>query len=258
VVPGPTGPTGLTGPTGPTGATGAVGATGPTGATGAASVVPGPTGPTGLTGLTGAVGPTGPAGAAGPTGLTGLTGATGPQGNTSWTVAGADQYSSLSGNIGIGTTPSGGYKLEIAGKLKTSGVNESSDVRWKKDILTLDSSLLKILALRGVTYRWRVDEFKDKNFETTPQIGLIAQEVEKILPQLVETDKEGFKAVEYSKIVAVLIEAIKEQQKIIDAQKVGMTKLTNDCDAMKADISAIQSLLQTLVPVEVSAKEKKK
>jgi hypothetical protein len=188
----------------------------------------------------------------------GATGAIGPQGNTSWTVSGIDQYSSLAGNIGIGTTPSGSYKLEVAGKLRTSGVNESSDKRWKKDIFTLDSSLLKVLALRGVSYRWRVDEFKDKNFENTPQIGLIAQEVERILPQLVETDKEGFKAVEYSKIVAVLIEAIKEQQKIIDSQKAGINKLRVDCDAMKADISAIQALLQALVPVGVSSSTQKK
>lgn len=122
-------------------------------------------------------------------------------------------------SVGIGMVPSGTYKVEVNGTLKTTGIKETSDIRWKKNILTLDSALFKLKELRGVSYYWRADEFKDKNFETTPQIGLIAQEVEKIFPQLVGTDKGGFKSVEYSKMVAVLIEAIKEQQKIIEGQR---------------------------------------
>jgi hypothetical protein len=50
-------------------------------------------------------------------------------------------------------------------------------------------------------------------------MGLIAQEVEKVLPEVVDTDEKGYKAVEYTKIIALLIEAMKEQEKKIDGQQ---------------------------------------
>ncbi len=114
--PGPTGATGAAGangatgpqgPTGPTGAAGANGATGPQGPTGAAGAngATGPQGPTGPQGVAGANGATGPQG---PTGANGATGATGPAGgpDNDWTVNGANMYthSSITGNVGIGTS----------------------------------------------------------------------------------------------------------------------------------------------------------
>jgi hypothetical protein len=129
------------------------------------------------------------------------------------------------GNVGIGMVPGGTYKLEVNGLLKTSGVTEISDIRWKKNIVPIDNALTKVMQLRGVTYNWRANEFKDKNFESTTQIGLIAQEVEKIFPELVKTDANGYKSVEYSKVVAILIQAVKEQQTIITNQQEQITDL---------------------------------
>lgn len=111
------------------------------------------------------------------------------------------------------------YDCEINGSFKTQKIYHASDERWKKDIKILDSALTKVLMMNGVQYNWRRDEFPNKNFPTGLQIGLIAQQIEKIAPQLVTTDNEGYKAVEYANMVAFLIEAIKEQQKIIDAQQ---------------------------------------
>jgi hypothetical protein len=129
------------------------------------------------------------------------------------------------GNVGIGMVPGGAYKLEVNGLLKTSGITEVSDIRWKKNINTIDHALTKVMQLRGVTYNWRANEFKDKNFESTTQIGLIAQEVEKVFPELVKTDVNGYKSVEYSKVVAILIQAVKEQQLIIAGQQEQITDL---------------------------------
>ncbi len=56
-------------------------------------------------------------------------------------------------------------------------------------------------------------------------IGLIAQEVEKVLPELVSEDKDGFKGIEYSKLTAVLVEAIKEQQRQIEALSIRVAEL---------------------------------
>ena len=92
-------------------------------------------------------------------------------------------------------------------------INEDSDLRYKKDIKSLLSSLEKISALRGVSYYW-----KDRN-DDGEKIGVIAQEVEKVYPQLVHTDSEGYKSVAYSNLVAPMIEAIKElNQTVVELQ----------------------------------------
>jgi hypothetical protein len=145
--------------------------------------------------------------------------------NTSIATAGFNLNYTGAGNIGIGLVASGTYKLEVNGLLKTSGITEVSDIRWKKNIVPINNALSRVIQLRGVTYNWRADEFKDKNFETTSQIGLIAQEVEKVFPELVKTDANGYKSVEYSKVVAILIQAVKEQQVIITGQQEQITDL---------------------------------
>ncbi|SDM95950.1 Chaperone of endosialidase, partial [Daejeonella rubra] len=165
---------------------------------------------------------------------------------TAWVVSSGNIYNAGT-NVGIGMTPSGSYKFEVNGKVKSTGINETSDVRWKKDILTVENALTKVEALRGVNYNWRTDEFPDKNFETERQLGLIAQEVEKVVPEVVRTDSKGFKTVEYSKLVALLLEAIKDQQKLINKQEADITALKSDADKMgnmQAEIDQIKVLLQ--------------
>jgi hypothetical protein len=112
------------------------------------------------------------------------------------------------GNVGIGYTTTN-YKLDVNGIIRGSNVS-ASDQRWKKDITTLDNSLDKIAALRGVSYEWKRNEFPDKNFSEGTQIGVIAQEIESVFPELVSEDNEGYKSVSYSNLVAPLIEAVKE------------------------------------------------
>jgi cell shape-determining protein MreC len=98
------------------------------------------------------------------------------------------------------------------------------------------------LALRGVNYLWKIEDFPKNNFDTTLQIGFIAQEVEKIVPEVVRTDEKGFKSVEYSKVVALLIEALKEQQKIIEQQKSDISNLKSDAEKIQKDAERIQKL----------------
>jgi hypothetical protein len=122
----------------------------------------------------------------------------------------------FSQNVGIGNTPSSTYRLYVIGNTYTSGTYYSSDKRYKKDIQILNNDLEKIKSLNGVSYKWKQDEYPDMKFEDTEQIGLIAQEVEEIYPQLVIEDENGYKAVDYSRFAPILIEAIKEQQRIIE------------------------------------------
>ena len=68
--------------------------------------------------------------------------------------------------------------------------------------------------LRGVNYFW-----KDENRETSKQVGFIAQEVEKVLPEVVHTNEDGIKSLAYQNMVPVLVEAIKELKAEIDELK---------------------------------------
>ena len=88
------------------------------------------------------------------------------------------------------------------------GRRSCSDLRLKKDIKPLKSALSTLGKLQGKSYRW-----KDNN---EPDIGLIAQELEKVIPELVKTDDKGYKSIVYQKLTAVLIEAVKEQQQEIN------------------------------------------
>ena len=72
------------------------------------------------------------------------------------------------------------------------------------------------MQLKGVTYEWRIDDFPEMNFENGRHLGLIAQEVEKIMPELVHTDENGYKSIAYDKLTVLLIEAMKEQQVRLD------------------------------------------
>ncbi len=85
-----------------------------------------------------------------------------------------------------------------------------SDVRFKTDISYLQNSLEKVMRLRGVNYRWRRDEFPQRDFEEGNQIGFIAQELESLFPEMVMTDSEGYKSVDYGRLTPVMVEAIKE------------------------------------------------
>jgi hypothetical protein len=103
--------------------------------------------------------------------------------------------------------------------LATGKVVQSSDIRFKKNVKSIDNALENVLKLRGVTYEWKRDEFPERNFSKGTTYGVIAQEVEKIIPELVNTSEtDGYKSVAYSNMSSLFIEAIKEQQAIIDAQ----------------------------------------
>ena len=104
-----------------------------------------------------------------------------------------------------------------------------SDITLKKDITTLDNALDKILQLRGVNFFWK-DAWRGEG----SQVGLVAQEVEKVFPEVVSTfDKSGLKGVQYDRLVAPLIEAVKEQQKEISEQGALIKKLQEEIDILK-------------------------
>jgi len=131
---------------------------------------------------------------------------------------------------------SGTGPLNIGMDVTVNGtVTETSDRRFKKNIQTLEGSLLqKIELIEGVSYNWRQDEFPTKNFSSDKQIGVIAQELEAQFPELVKTDIEGYKSVNYNGFTAVLLEAVKELNKKVE-------KLEDENMQLKAELSSTQT-----------------
>lgn len=106
------------------------------------------------------------------------------------------------------TTSSG---VTVTGDVNATNFNSTSDANLKTNVETLTGSLDAVKSLRGVSFDWLENGGSE--------IGVIAQEVEDVLPDVVNTNEDGIKSVKYGNIVAVLIEAMKEQQAQIDELK---------------------------------------
>ena len=122
----------------------------------------------------------------------------------------------FSTNTGVGDcfqfTPTGAFHAK--GNITAYSTTTTSDARLKENVRDLEGSLNKTLKLRGVKFDW-IDESKSKD-----NLGFIAQEVEKVIPEVVQDitniDGEENKVVNYQAVVPVLVEAIKEQQSLIN------------------------------------------
>jgi hypothetical protein len=108
---------------------------------------------------------------------------------------------------GVGVTGN----IVASGQVTAADINSSSDKRLKKNIKTVTSALDTVNALRGVTFEWKEGNGK--------AIGLIAQEVQEVLPEIVSTDDNGYLGIRYTNVVGVLVEAIKELKADFEAYK---------------------------------------
>jgi hypothetical protein len=131
------------------------------------------------------------------------------------------------GRVGIGT-PTPLDALHVAGDARVENCLKDgagnplagtclSDARLKERVSPFPAVLDKVAKLRPVDFFWRVEQFPARAFGTDPSYGLIAQDVEAVLPALVATDAEGYKAVDYSKLPLLAIQAIKELKEKNDA-----------------------------------------
>jgi hypothetical protein len=109
----------------------------------------------------------------------------------------------------------------------------SSDIRFKENIVPIENALDKISKISGNTYDWKAENKIEHGYEGN-DVGVIAQEIEAVLPQLVQTRENGFKAVKYDKLVALLIEGIKEQQQQIEKLRMDLDNYECKCDNCKS------------------------
>ena len=102
----------------------------------------------------------------------------------------------------------------------------SSDIRFKENIKPIENAIDKIRKISGNTYDWKEENKIEHGYEGN-DVGVIAQEIEAVLPQLVQTRESGYKAVKYDKLVALLIEGIKEQQLQIEQLRIDLDNCRN-------------------------------
>ena len=119
-----------------------------------------------------------------------------------WTYDSSGPIATFGGQVRVGNPSVSSYKLDVDGQIRATGYFHNSDKSLKQNFAQLDGMDI-VTALEGYSYEWKADNKSD--------VGLVAQDVEKVLPQLVLTDPDsGLKAVDYTKVVAPLVEAVKE------------------------------------------------
>ena len=151
----------------------------------------------------------------------------GSQGNKILYVVG------FSSRIGIGTdNPT--EKLEVIGNVKANNVMVPSDIRFKRNITSIDNALEKILQLNGYHYYFN-EEYDDQSLQT----GVIAQEVQKVIPELVKADNRDLLSVNSQGFIPFLIQAIKKQNDRIDQ----LTKENEELKKLKAEVEELKKMI---------------
>ncbi len=136
-----------------------------------------------------------------------------PNDFTSLNISGLSTFSGITTH----TTSLFGTQASFSGVVTATDFNSTSDINLKDNIQTIVNPLDKIIKLNGVTFNWKENQ--------KPSIGVIAQELQEILPELVS--QGDIKSVNYNGLIGVLIEAVKEQQKQIEELKDLVKDLTS-------------------------------
>ena len=134
----------------------------------------------------------------------------------------------LGGNVGIGTT-SPGERLDVNGTVQATSFNATSDARLKDNIVPLNNPLLKIVQLQGVNFTWKKEDTNIIN------AGLIAQDIEKVIPEVVTTQNNEMqqKSVNYNGLIPYLIESVKTLSNDKEIMQQEIDNLKNENEAMK-------------------------
>jgi hypothetical protein len=171
-----------------------------------------------------------------------------------------------SGFIGVNNgTSTPGYTVDVNGDIHASGqlivdgnvtFNASgtvagtwtvSDARLKKNIVPLTGSLAQITQLRGVEYDFRNGEIPGIKLPTEHQIGFLAQEVEKIIPDAVRIGSNGYRAINYNFVVPLLTEAVKEEQNEITQNATDLQNANRSIVVLTAKVDQLEAQVEQLL-----------
>ena len=149
-----------------------------------------------------------------------------------------ENYNKYKFIVAFGTKdePKNIFTIDKEGNVTATGtINGSSDARLKTNINTMTGALDNVLKLRGVTFNWK------ESSNARLQYGFIAQEMEKVFPDLVGTDSNGFKTINYSGVIPVLTEAIKTQQEEIESLKSENEQLKSTLEQLLKRVEALEN-----------------
>jgi len=129
----------------------------------------------------------------------------------------------------------------------------SSDSRFKHNVEPIGWALGVVRQLRPITFNFRTEEFPDRNFPNTTQAGVIAQELETVLPHLVYTDNAGFKSVAYDRLGVYALAGVKEldakeaaRDMVIVAQAVKIAAQEEKLAALEASVRKMATAMEAL------------
>lgn len=124
------------------------------------------------------------------------------------------QIQELSASDNLDMTSSGIVgvtSITATGTITGSDINSTSDVNLKKDIKVIENPIEKISQINGVSFNWTDTE--------QSSAGVIAQDVEKVMPEIIRDNSTGYKSLNYNGLIGLLIEAVKNQQDQINILK---------------------------------------
>ena len=118
------------------------------------------------------------------------------------------------------SAPANSFQFTVFGDaLASGGMFMNSDARYKQNIQPIGDAMGLISQLQGTTYTMNLEAFPEMHFKEGTQYGLIAQEVQAVIPELVQANEDGYLAVNYTAMVPLLVEGLKEQQEVVATQK---------------------------------------
>ena len=131
------------------------------------------------------------------------------------------------------------YSLE---KIEDEILNESlyldvfagSDIAFKENINSLDNILPSLSKIRCISYNYKNDEYAHKNFPKNKQLGVVAQDIQAIFPELIRNDQDGDLQVNYSQLSTVALQAVKELSQLL-------TKANDRIDKLESDILSLKN-----------------
>jgi hypothetical protein len=161
------------------------------------------------------------------------------------------------GNVGIGTS-SPSEKLHVVGDIcYTGSIGACSDIRYKKDLIPIENTLEKILSIGSYSYLWKTDEFPNMEFTGEKQIGVIAQEITDVFPEIVSQDDAGYFRVDYSRLSVLLLAGVKDQQQIIDEQALVIQNQQKEIESLSHRLDAIEYKFHALLSSQNSVTSNK-
>lgn len=145
------------------------------------------------------------------------------------------------GNLGIGTVDPK-QKLHVIGNVQANNVTVPSSIRFKDTVTPMGDALSGLLKLRGVRFDWKPEYAAQRGF--THDIGFVAEEVEKVFPEVVFHDGDGtVSGMDYSRLTAVTVEAIKQQESVLQEQAARLARQAEENRELRARLERLEAAL---------------